>query len=117
MRPVIVTDCPVFKEIGVINGKNGFILDFDMKDIPVEKIAKGLPKFTYKPIEDRWSGILAPGESRYQKDLKTMVRITVTKEYFDLQLDRKVMPGEVIKTNKVRADYIIENGFAKTGGD
>ena len=61
--PVIVTDCPVFREIGVKDGKNGFILDFDMKNIPVEKIEKGLPKFDYKPTMDKWDELLAKGES------------------------------------------------------
>lgn len=114
--PVIVTDCPVFTEIGVKDGKTGFILDFDMGNIPVEKIAKGLPKFEYKPIEDKWSDILAKGESQYQKDMKTKVKIVVTKPYFDLELKKDLIIGDVIEVSKVRADYIIENGYARYNG-
>lgn len=115
--PVIVTDCPVFKEIGVIDGKNAFVLDFDMNNVPVQKIVKGLPKFEYNPIEDSWDKILAKGESIYQKDMKKQVQITITREYYDLQLDKKMNVGDVVTVNKVRAEYIIENGFARMGGD
>ena len=115
--PVIVTNCPVFKEIGVIDGKNAFILDFEMSNIPVQKIIKGLPKFKYEPIEDNWDKILAQGESTYQNDLKKQVQIKVTKQYYDLQLDKLLNVGDVVTVNKVRADYIIESGFARMGGE
>lgn len=116
--PVIVTDCPVFKEIGVKDRKNAFILPFDMSDLPLDEIYKGLPKFSYKPVEDRWGEILADVDSTYKKDLETMVKIAVTKEYYDLQLNRKCLVNDVITVNKVRAEYIIDSGYATwLGGD
>ena len=63
--PVIVTECPVFDEIGVINKKNGFILNFDLSDIPIDEIYKGLPKFEYEPKKDNWNEILEKGNSEY----------------------------------------------------
>lgn len=110
--PVIVTDCPVFREIGV-NKKNGFILDFDMSDVPVKAIYKGLPKFEYKPMEDNWSEILAKGESQYQKDLKTKVEIMCIKQYFDLEFDKMMNPDDVYTVSKIRAEILINAGFAK----
>lgn len=115
--PVIVTDCPVFKEIGVVNGKNGFVLDFDMKKIPIAEIAKGLPKVVYKPIEDTWDKILAKGESQYQKDMNKKVQIVAVKEYFDLVINKKMNIGDVAVVSKARADYIIDSGYARLGGD
>ena len=111
--PVIVTDCPVFREIGVEDGKNGFILGFDMANIPVEKIAKGLPKFSYEPAEDSWGELLAKGESQYQKDMKKMVKMRIIKPYYDLELNRNLKVGDVVEVSKVRADYIIDRGFAR----
>ena len=49
--PVIVTDMPVMKEVGV-NETNGFILDFDLTNVPIKEIYKGLPKFKYTPKKD-----------------------------------------------------------------
>ena len=45
---VIVTDCPVYKELGIQDRVHGFILNFDMSDIPVDEIYAGLPKFKYR---------------------------------------------------------------------
>lgn len=114
--PVIVTDCPVFKEIGIKNGKNAFVLPFDMSDIPIDEIYKGLPPFEYKPKEDRWGEILAKGANSYEKDMKTVVEIVVTNDYFDLQLNKKVFKGDVITVSKVRAEYIIDAGYAQWKG-
>ena len=111
--PVIVTDCPVFTEIGVKNGKNGFILDFDMQNIPVQEIVKGLPKFKYEPLPDKWGELLAEGESQYQKDLKVTEKIKIIKPYYDLILNRKCEVGDEIEVTKARADYIIDNGYAR----
>lgn len=115
--PVIVTDCPVFKEIGIENGRNGFVLPFDLSDVPLEDIYKGLPPFTYKPKQDKWGEILAKGENQYEKDLKTMVQICVTHEYYDLQLGRKCFAGDVIEVSLVRAEYIINAGYATMKGE
>ena len=110
--PVIVTDCPVFREIGV-NEKNGFILKHDMSDVPVKEIYKGISKFEYKPIKDDWDKILAKGESSYKKDLKAKVQLTCTREYYDLVLNKKITVGEKITCNRVRADLLIDSGYAK----
>lgn len=101
--PVIVTDCPVFKEIGVENGKNGFIVPFDMTDIPIEDIYKGVPEFTYRAPKDTWRDILAPGRSQYQEDLRTMVDVIATKYYFDIVLNKQIEIGTILTVSKVRA--------------
>ena len=111
--PVIVTDCPVFKEIGVVDGKNGFVLPFDMAKIPIDKIEKGLPKFAYTPKDDKWGEILAKGESQYEKDKHKMVKISVIQPYYDLVLNKKLEVGDVAEVSKVRADYISEMGYAR----
>lgn len=110
--PVIVTEVPVFKEIGV-NKYNGFILDFDLKEVPIEKIYKGLPKFEYKPKEDNWSKYLASGESIYQKELKTMVEVQCINKYHDLELKRLITPEDKpYKVNKIRAEELEELNLA-----
>ena len=111
--PVIVTDVPVFKEIGV-NNKNGFILDFDLSNVPIDEIYKGLPKFEYKPKKDTWDELLVPGKSVYQKDLKTMVKVQCVKDYFDMELNKTItVDDEPYKVSKVRAEELIENEVAK----
>lgn len=108
--PVIVTDVPVFKELGV-NKSNGFILDFDMENVPVKEIYKGLPKFKYEPKEDRWASYLSKGKSTYQKDLKTMVKVKCVRNYFDIELkELKTKESNPYKINKVRAEELVGYG-------
>lgn len=111
--PVIVTECPVFKELGVKNGVNGFILGFDLSNVPIDKIYKGLPEFEYKPKEDNWNKFLKPGKSTYREDLKIIVKVECIKEYIDLDFQRRIKPGETFEVSKVRAEELLENKFVK----
>ena len=110
--PVIVTECPVFKEIGV-NKDNGFILDFDMNNIPIKEIYESNLKFTYKSKEDTWGKYLAKGESQYKKDLKTKVKVKCITPYIDKQLNEDININDVYEVNKIRAEELEENNVAK----
>ncbi len=83
--PVIVTDMPVMKEIGVVNGENGFIINFDMTNVPVNAIYNGLNKVVYKAKEDNWDKYLAKGKSSYKEEdeMKYKVRAIIDFTYDD----------------------------------
>lgn len=110
--PVIVTDVPVFKEIGV-NDKNGFILDFDLKDVPIKKIYNGLPKFEYKPKEDNWGNLLSKGKSIYKEELKMKVKVKCIINYFDLRLNRNVVKDEEYIVNLPRAEELVKGNVCE----
>ncbi len=130
--PVIVTDCPVFRELGV-DKSNGFILDFDLSNVPIDKIYKGLPKFKYTPKEDNWGKILAKGKSTYTEEEKNKtnnmgektVEIIRTFEYDKygevielIPVTNKRVMGILIKGDKVtvipeEANRLIKLGYAK----
>lgn len=111
--PVIVTDIPVATEQGVVNGKTGFILPFDMGDIPVEQIYKGLRKFTYMPRESHYEMVLVKGKAKYNDDHKGMVTVQARVRYNDLELGRVVDKGEAIDVKPERADVLIAKGLAE----
>lgn len=111
--PVIVTKCPVFEEIGVIDGKNGFTVDFDMNDVPIQKIYKGLPKFKYTPKEDAWGEVLAQGGGTYKSDLKKKFKLKAKRKYYDVQLGRLLEKGDLFSADYLRATDLIENGYAE----
>ena len=111
--PVIVTDCPVFKEIGV-NKNNGFILDFDLSNVPIEEIYKGLPKFEYTPKKDVWGDILEKGKSTYKEERKMKAKVKCTKNYFDTKLDKLVTPNdEPFVVELARAEELVEAGVCE----
>lgn len=110
--PVIVTDCPVFKEIGV-NETNGFILDFNLSKVPVKEIYKGLPKFKYKPKQDNWNKILAEGKSTYAEEKHKMVKVKAISNYYDIQLRKNIKINEVYEVTMERAEELEEHSVAE----
>ncbi len=84
-----------------------------MKDIPVDEIYKGLPKFKYETPKDNWGELLAKGESTYQEDLKKMVEVECVKRYNDIELGEIKKVGEKYKVNTVRADNLVDLKLVK----
>ena len=74
--PMLVTPLPYLKEIGVEDGKNAYIVNFDGSNIKevVSKI-KNIPKFTFKKLDERYNEILAPSKSHYEQDLKAIYQV------------------------------------------
>lgn len=109
--PVIVTECPVFNEIGVEDGKNGWIVDFDLSNVPINDIYNKKLMFEYIPKKDNWDDILEKGKSTYEeeKNMEMKVRCIKKQYYYDLQLKRKVYYGEEFIVEKERAEYLKEN--------
>ena len=110
--PVIVTDLPVYNELG-LNEKNSFRLPLDMHEVPIDAIYKGLPKFKYEPPEERWSEILGNEKSTYGEDQRRRVRLRALVKYIDLELNRMIQQGEEIETNAVRAAVLIDKGLCE----
>jgi glycosyltransferase involved in cell wall biosynthesis len=105
--PVIVTDLPVYKELGV-DDSNSIRLPLDMSDIPTDKIIQGFEPFEYKPKKDRWNVILGRNKSTYNKELERKQIVRVIKPYLDLDLHKTVRPGDVLMVDKERADYLVD---------
>ncbi len=79
--PAIVTPFPAAQELGVINGKTGWILPFDMSDVPVWDIYNSIPSFNHIELKDRWGDFLADVKSSYQAERAAMFRVRATNAY------------------------------------
>lgn len=108
--PVIVTPLPVLKEMGA-DGTNSIIIDWDVKNVPVDAIYKGLPKFEYTAKKDRWGTIMAKGKSTYQKEKSTLVKVSAIKRYFDIELQTIKEKGEEFETTLTRAEDLVHKGL------
>ena len=65
--PIIVTPLPYLEEIGVKNGVNSWIMEFDCSNIyDIVKNIKNVPKFKFKQLEDNYKNLLHPSESHYR---------------------------------------------------
>lgn len=109
--PVICTDCPVFKELGLKNKENCFILDFDMNNVSIDDIYNNVLDFKYEPKKDNWNKLLVPGKTTYNPDKEVILE--VIKSYHDLQLkcDKKI--GDIFKVNAARAEEIAMAGYGR----
>lgn len=104
--PVICTAFPVAAEQGVENGKTGFILPFDMSDIPIEAIVKGVKKFKVAPRETHYDEVLVKGKSEFEAVKTEMVRVRCKKYYFDLVFSRHMNYGEEWEVPRIRAEQL-----------
>ena len=104
--PVIVTPLPVNPELQIKDGVNAIVLPFDMEEIPVDRIAKGLKKFRYTPQPDRWNELLVPGAGDYVYDPNRTVRVRSRILYQDLALDRLVKEDEELEMPLKRAEEL-----------
>ena len=111
--PVIVTAIPVAEEQGVINGVTGFILPFDMTDIPITQIVKGVKKFKVQPRESLYNEILSPGKAEDAPDMDETVKVRCIRPYMDLQFDRIVVINEEYEVKRGRAEHLIDCKFAE----
>lgn len=109
--PVIVTDCPVFKEIG-LNDNNSIILDFDLSNVDCERIVKGIKNFKYTPVKDNWSRYLSSGKSSYNPDDYVFVRATTI--YDDSELNKRVYTTDPpFQVTHRRASELIKAGVCE----
>ena len=110
--PVITTDLPVLKEIGV-NEKNAHIVPFDIPDdFDVEKI------FTERKRGFRYTFDNDTPAKNWDKVFSTIpekeyVTVEIIKTYNDLQLGRDVKKGEVLEMEKKRAYQVQGVGCCK----
>ena len=111
--PIIVTPWGCLKELGITE-EYGFILPFDMKNIPVKEIYEKRFNFDYQPPKDRWDEILEPGDSQYQYDLKCKYKVRATSLYkerncTDGELGFVPKPGYEWTVSKIRYDTLSGN--------
>ena len=115
--PVIITPLPVRYELQVKDGVNGIVLPFEMDEIPVERIVKGLKKFRYTPQPDRWDELLVPGKGDYVYDPEREVTVRSRILYQDLQLGRLVKENEELRMKYPRALELEDRRWVSIIGD
>lgn len=122
--PVILTKCPVFDEIGIKDKVHGFLLDFNMENVPIKEIYKGLPPFKYQPPKDNWKKLLYPGKNHYKEEFNRTKKIEVIKDFsysrtYEIDKIIRANPlkdvegqffvGDILICNGVTADYFLGN--------
>lgn len=109
---VICTPFETTKELGVIDGVNGYIVPFNM-DFDVRKLLE-VPEFTYswdnESIKKKWDKLL---KVKPKKQTGGMVCVEVIRPYKDVILGRSLRCGYQFAATKERAEELIEKGLVR----
>lgn len=119
-KPVIVTPLPYLNEIGYKDGVTGYTLKFDCSNMDyIVKNIRNIPKFKFKPLEDKYGELLTNKETLYKED-NMRVKVKCIEAYWDVELypnandPNKVIPvGFEWVVDKERADYLVGRGLVE----
>lgn len=107
--PVIITPIPCFNEMEIENGKNGYVLPFDIKDIPVDDIYNNIPQFTFKAPKDIYDKLLINKPTTYNPN--ELYQCRALKNYFDVMFNQNITKGNLLpeKITRERAEELINH--------
>lgn len=106
--PLICTDLPVFKELG-IDDTNSIKIDTTLNSFNPESLLKEF-NFKYKPPKDDWNKYL-PINKTYNPN--EIVEVKVLKKYFDVFLNKHLKKEDIIKMPIYRASYLESKGLCE----
>ena len=109
--PIIVTPWPVLKELN-INQDCGFILPFDMSNIPTQDIYEKRFSIKYQPPKDIWNTLIEKSKSTYQEEqiasyLVEALNTYQLRHYIDAELGIMPNPGFRWIVDKERLDLLL----------
>ena len=110
---VVCTPFETASEIGVKDGKNGYIVPYDL-DFDVTKLLD-VPKFSFTwnndKLRDKWVKLIGDPEPIADK-----VGVEVIVEYKDIVLDRVLLRGQRLTMASERAAELVGKGLVKVIG-
>ena len=115
--PVLTTPLSVLPEIGFEEGKNGYMIPFDMQNIDVKKIYSHIPQFEPVPCKNNdiiksWKKVLGNTKpTRSYKPNTEFIDVVVTESYGDLELGRNMRVGERVTMRRDRALMLMGRGL------
>ena len=112
---VICTPFETTKELGVEDGKNGYIVPFDMK-FDVKKLLK-IPQFKYvwnnEKIKAQWEEMFGEPKDYPKYKPPKKVKIRAVKDYRDVQKSIMIHAGDTYYVSPERAEQIIKANYAE----
>ena len=107
--PVIVTPIPCFEEMEIKNGINGYVIDFDMKNIPIDDIYNKIPKVDFKSPKDIYDKLLINEPTTYKPE--ELVQCRALRTYNDVEFKDRIIKGHLLPSEITlsRAEELMNN--------
>ena len=109
---VLITDLPVYKELGIKDGIHGYIVKDKLKGFNVKKLYEDLPDFKYNVPKSNWDQYL-DNNGKYNPNEIVKVRPIV--EYIDIEKNKRMIPNKTrpFSVKQSRATYLSDLGFVE----
>ena len=108
--PIIATDLPVLKELGIRHQKEGYILNFDMNNINIPEILKKSLKMAYKPPKSEWNKYLDNNSTYNCNDLS---KVIVKRRIYLAEESINVIRGQEIELKNYRVSELECKGLVE----
>ena len=112
---VICTAFETTKELRVVDGKNGYIIPYDL-DFDINKLLK-VPQFRYEydndKIRKQWQQLI---DKMPKRKTKKTVEVRILTEYTDIELGRYLKEGQTEVMPEERARYLQGLGYVRIRG-
>lgn len=109
---VLATPFPSLFEEGFKDGKNGYLIPYDM-NFDVEKLLN-VPEFCFsydnQAIIERWREVLGKTK-KVNKKLEDCVLIKVIRSYRDIELNEELAKGTELVMRRSRAEHVASLGY------
>jgi hypothetical protein len=113
---LITTPIDVLPELGFKDGFNGYVVPFDLDKFDVQKLLD-IPQFEYKTTNTKsikqWRKLLGDTKPTHAYNPHEKVKLRVTQNYRDTNLNRIVNVGEILNIRKERAEIIQSAGYGR----
>lgn len=126
--PIITTPLPYLDEIGVVDGVNAYIMDFECNNVDeiVKKITN-VPTFEFNHLPDIYNELFDNKKSTYREEMNMKVKVKCIMNYYDMETsERKVRsltepyeepekhPNRVEWiTTRERAEHLVSKGLVE----
>jgi len=108
--PVIITPCPVYKELNIKENIDAFFIDFDLQNLDVQNIYNKKLHPDWKPPKDEWYKYLTVNDS--PDEYKYLIEATDKYQKHkttDIVLNKIPNKGEKWWVTKDRLNYLLEH--------
>ena len=113
---VITTPLEVLPELGIEEGKHGYVVPFEVDNFDCRKLLK-VPEFEFTwdnaKIVKKWRKVLGNTKPTRKYKPQKCQKVQIMRQYQDIVLNRLLKVGEIVEMVPSRAETVVNAGFGR----